>query len=92
MCLECGDTGILLLAPEGETVFCEECIKGLTKAIRALSAQLEADAAWLDRHQAEGQDCSWERLGYRCSLDEHERLEGLLREKQREGEYVEMEA
>lgn len=86
MCLECGDLGILAYAPDGETVYCEACVKGLVKALRELGAHLEADRDWLARHQAEGVDCEWEQLAYDCELAEYERLRGLLSEMRREDE------
>lgn len=91
MCLECGDTGLLYSAPDGETVYCEECVPGLTKALGILEAHLELDAAWLDRQRGEGAGVEWEQGIYELELQEHERLEGLLREKRHEGEFVEME-
>lgn len=59
MCLACNDIGLLCSAPEGEIIYCEACVKGLTKALRKLGAQLEVDQAWLARKQAEGLSSEW---------------------------------
>jgi hypothetical protein len=89
MCLECGDTGLLCSAPEGETVYCEGCVKGLTMALRWAELRWLADSGWLDRRRAMGKDTSFAEMVVDNERSEYERLEGLLREKQREGELVE---
>lgn len=86
MCVECDGSGILTHAPDGETVHCEWCIKGLTLALRAMDAHLGPDRDLLARHQAEGHEAGWEALIFSCELEEYERLRGLLLEMQSEDE------
>ena len=92
MCVECDGRGVLCSAPEGETVYCECCAKGLTKGLRAMEWHLEADAGWLARKEAEGADFEWEKRVFELELAEYERLRGLLRELERQGESAELHA
>lgn len=89
MCIVCCNTGLIANGPEGEAIFCEDCVRGLTMALRTLELHMEADAACLDRSKAEGHASRFGQIVFAAELAEHERLQGLLREKQREGEFVE---
>ena len=92
MCDLCHDTGFLARDPEGETIYCEDCARGLVKALRALGEHLEMDRDWLARHEAEGVECGWEQGIFALELEEYERLRGLLGELERDGESADLHA
>lgn len=86
MCLECNDIGLIASAPEGETVYCEECVKGLTMAIRALDSQMIADFGWMLRKTRMGLDTQGAQGVLSAEYTERDRLSALLRQKQREAD------